>query len=73
MGLFKKIGRAIRGAAKTAGKFSGFKQAQGMVQNLKGGSGDDEARSSAANALVRKNVTRQAGSGAINFNTEESA
>lgn len=72
---WKSIGRSLKGAAKKVGKFTGFKQAQGLVQGVKGLSGggsDDDARSAAANSMVRKNVTRQAGSGAINFNTEES-
>lgn len=73
MGIFKKVGRAIKGAAKTVGKYSGIKSAENLIHGIGGQGGDDSARSDAASQMVRKNVTRQAGSGAINFNTEEQA
>jgi hypothetical protein len=73
MSIFSRARKAIGRAAKKVGRYSGVKTAEGLFRGLKGGGGQDEARSDAATGLVRKNVTRQAGSGAINFNTEEEA
>ena len=72
MSLFKRIGKAISRTAKKVGQYTGVKTAEGLVRGFKGGGNqDDQARSDAANGLIKKNVTRQAGEGAINFNTEE--
>ena len=46
-----------------------FKQAKSMFSGPKEESGDDGLRAEAAKRLVNKN--QQAGSGSINFNTEE--
>lgn len=72
MSIFKRAGKAISRAAKKVGQATGVSTAEGLIHGLKG-QGDDSARSDAANSMIRKNVTRQAGSGAISFNTEEPA
>lgn len=77
MGLFKRIGKAVkrtvnkatRQVERSAKQIGGISGIPGLGGKDKGG--EDDARSAAANSLVKKNVTRQAGEGAINFNTEE--
>lgn len=73
MSIFKRAGKAVKRAAKKVGQYTGVSTAEGLVRGVKGmaGGDQDKARADAATGLVRKNVTRQAGTGAINFNTEE--
>lgn len=73
---WKRIGRAIKRAAKKVGQYTGVKTMGSIFKAAVGkgkddGGGDDGYRAEAANSMVRKNVNRQAGAGVINFNTDE--
>ena len=75
MSIFKRIGKAVKRTVNKATRQ--VERSAKQIAPMMGipvkpkDSGDDDARSAAANSLVKKNVTRQAGEGAINFNTEE--